>query len=190
MAHGAAGHTLMGGIPNVNQGIGRAVDRILRFQISASERLSTWQCSKAAPSSITSRTEGWFSLDIRSPDAAKVGAIEATVRQILNQVAAETGTTLTLEPVQLTPGGQIPGAAESPLVTTSAVDRSPTGADGGVERRRIVEHERRHRWRNACHRPWRRTWRTSGGAWEFADIPAMVRSAKHVVLLAATIGAK
>ena len=190
-AHGPAGHTLMGGIPNVNQGIGRAVDRILQVPQNPRERTVINVAMLTSGAVFNHKPdEGWFSLDIRSLDAAKVEAIEATVRQILNQVAAETGTTLTLEPVQLTPGGQIPGAADSPLVTTSAAIARHLGLtavlnDAGSSNMNVAI---------AGGTPAIGIGGERGGfraeAGEFADVPAMIRTAKHVILLAATIGAK
>src|SRR5205085_7116211 len=40
VAHGPAGHSLNGGVPNVNQGIGRAVDRLLALPEPAANKTS------------------------------------------------------------------------------------------------------------------------------------------------------
>lgn len=92
-AKGPGGHTLSGGLPNLNQGIGRAVDRILslpdarrtddsrtRINISILESGSVYNHKPDA---------GWFSLDIRSLDAGTIESIEGDVRQILAGVEAE-----------------------------------------------------------------------------------------------------
>ena len=52
--------------------------------------------------------------------AQTIESIEERVRAILDRVSTETGIQLTMEPFQLTPGGQVPGAQSSDLVTTAA----------------------------------------------------------------------
>jgi len=120
VARGPAGHTLNGGVPNVNQGIGRAVDRILQLPQDPSARSVVNVAMLQSGAVFNHKPDtGWFSLDIRSADGATVDTRETEVRAILDQVKSETGIAFSLDPVQLTPGGQIAGARESPLVTTS-----------------------------------------------------------------------
>ena len=63
---------------------------------------------------------GWFSLDLRSMDNEILASIEEDVRSILGEVSDETEIELEMEPFQLTPGGQIPGARDSDLVLAAA----------------------------------------------------------------------
>jgi hypothetical protein len=67
---------------------------------------------------------GWFSLDLRSLDPSTVEEMEAGVQKILAAVGEETGIRLRMEPFQLTPGGQLPGARDSLLVRTSEIPAS------------------------------------------------------------------
>ena len=134
VAHGPPGHSLRGGLPNVNQGIGRAVDRIL--QLPQPERFAD-QGTVINISILSSGyrpfnhkpAEGWFSLDVRSLDAEVIEAIERDVDSTLAHVADETGIRFEMEPFQLTPGGQIPGARDSELVQTAAAIARQLGLD-------------------------------------------------------------
>jgi acetylornithine deacetylase/succinyl-diaminopimelate desuccinylase-like protein len=186
---GPAGHSLNGGVPNVNQGIGRAVDRILQLPQRPDERTVINVAMLQSGAVFNHKPDsGWFAIDIRSLDPAKVGAIETDVRKILAVVTAETTIAFALEPVQMTPGGQIPGARQSALVTTSeAIARhlglapalNGTGSSnmnvaiaGGTAAIGIGGERGGAR----------------AEAGEFADVAAMIRTAKHIVLLAATNG--
>jgi acetylornithine deacetylase/succinyl-diaminopimelate desuccinylase-like protein len=191
VAHGPAGHTLMGGMPNVNQGIGRAVDRILQLaQNPAAHTVINVAMLQSGAVFNHKPDEGWFSLDVRSLDAAAVAAIESQVSGILDNVRKETSITFGLEPVQLTPGGQIPGAVDSALVTTSvAIARhlglSPALNNSGSSNMNVAV---------AGGTPAIGIGGERGGAraeaGEFADIPSMIRAAKHIVLLAVTMAVK
>lgn len=191
VASGPAGHTLMGGLPNVNQGIGRAVDRILQLPQNPAERTVINVAMLQSGAVFNHKPEnGWFSLDVRSLDGDKVAAIESRVREILDVVSRETSVRLALEPVQLTPGGQIAGAEGSALVTTSvAIARhlglTPTLNNAGSSNMNVAI---------AGGTPSIGIGGERGGAraeaGEFADIPAMTRATAHIVLLAATIGSK
>ena len=186
---GPAGHSLNGGVPNVNQGIGRAVDRILQLPQQPGERTVINVAMLQSGAVFNHKPDtGWFSLDVRSLDPSKVVTIESDVRGILAAVTKETTITFALEPVQTTPGGQIPGARESALVTTSeAIARTlgltPALNDTGSSNMNVAI---------AGGTPAIGIGGERGGAraeaGEFADIPAMIRTAKHLVLLAATIG--
>jgi acetylornithine deacetylase/succinyl-diaminopimelate desuccinylase-like protein len=189
VASGPAGHSLNGGVPNVNQGIGRAVDRILQLPQRPDERTVVNVAMLQSGAVFNHKPEsGWFSIDIRSRDPDKVDAIESKVREILAAVTKETTIAFALEPVQMTPGGQIPGARQSALVTTSeAIARhlglAPALNDTGSSNMNVAI---------AGRTPAIGIGGDRGGAraeaGEFADIAAMIRAAKHVVLLAATNG--
>ena len=73
IASGPGGHTLSGGLPNVNQAIGRSVDRILSLPDAArtDDSRTRINISVLQSGSVFNHKpeEGWFSLDIRSMDA-------------------------------------------------------------------------------------------------------------------------
>ena len=111
-------------MPNVNQAIGRAVDRILSLpQPPASDnpRRTILNVAMLQSGAVFNHKpdSGWFSVDMRSLDAEVIAANEAAVRRIVTEVASETGLTLTMQPVSRTPGGQIAGADTSLLVRAS-----------------------------------------------------------------------
>jgi len=192
MALGPPGHSLGGGLPNVNQGIGRAVDRILSLHIAAkaAARRTVVNVGIIQSGAVFNHKpeKGWFSLDIRSLDMPVIAELESAVREILDGVAAETGITFQMEPFQLTPGGQIPDAVNSPLVQTAvAISRylgyQPRIGNDGSSNMNIAI---------AGGTPAIGLGGSRGGKRgfpdEWADIPAMVRSAKHVFLLAVIMG--
>jgi acetylornithine deacetylase/succinyl-diaminopimelate desuccinylase-like protein len=193
VAHGPPGHSLGGGLPNVNQGIGRAVDRILQLPQPAreAEQRTIVNVAMLNSGSVYNHkpATGWFSLDIRSLSAPVIEEIERDVRATLAEVTRETEIRFEMEPFQLTPGGQIPGARESALVRTSAAIAAHLGlgeaalSNAGSANLNIAI---------AGGTPAIGLGGERGGArgqpTEWADVPAMMRSARHVVLLAATRG--
>jgi acetylornithine deacetylase/succinyl-diaminopimelate desuccinylase-like protein len=189
---GPPGHSLRGGLPNVNQGLARAVDRILGLPLPDREEgnrtvvnisiLRSGEVFNHKPES------GWFSLDVRSLDPFVVTEIETRVRRTLQEVGRETDTELEMEPFHLTPGGQLPGARESELVRTSAaiarfLGFEPTLTDAGSSNMNLPIARGTPAIGLGGERGGRR-----GFADEWADVPAMIDTAKHVVLLAATVG--
>ena len=192
VASGPAGHSLNGGVPNVNQGIGRAVDRILQLPQPARYRdrrvvinvamLQSGAVYNHKPES------GWFSLDVRSLDEARVNEVEADVRTILARVTDETTIAFTMEPTQMTPGGQIDGLRDSPLVTTAAaisthLGYAPQLGDAGSSNMNVALGQGTAAIGIGGERGGQR-----GFADEWGDIPQMMRTAKYLMLLAATIG--
>jgi acetylornithine deacetylase/succinyl-diaminopimelate desuccinylase-like protein len=192
VAQGPGGHSLNGGVPNVNQGIGRAVDRILQLPQPANHRdqrvvINVAMLQSGAVYNHKPET-GWFSLDVRSLDGARVEEVETAVRGILDQVTRETTIAFAMEPTQLTPGGQIPGMRESPLVTTAAAISKHLGYDAelgnaGSSNMNVALGQGSPAIGIGGERGGQR-----GLADEWADIPQMVRTATFIVLLAATIG--
>jgi acetylornithine deacetylase/succinyl-diaminopimelate desuccinylase-like protein len=130
-------------------------------------------------------SSGWFSLDLRSMQGEVVHEIEAEVRTVLKQVEEETGIRFEMQPVATLDGGQAPGAKESRLVLLAVeVSRylgyhpivSPKGCCNmsipiSQGRLAIGLHGVRGGQRAT--------------AKEWASIPAMMRTAKCVALLAA-----
>ncbi len=193
VGHGPAGHSLNGGLPNVNRGIARAVDQILGLPHPERYRDRRTVVNVAVLNSgrvFNHKPEtGWFSLDLRSLDAAVLAEMEQEVRAILEEVGRETETRLEMEPFSLTPGGQIPGARDSELVRASvAIARhlglgEPQLSDAGSSNLNIAI---------AGGTPAIGLGGERGGGRgtpdEWADVPAMMRTARHVLLLAATQG--
>jgi acetylornithine deacetylase/succinyl-diaminopimelate desuccinylase-like protein len=192
VAEGPPGHTLRGGMPNVNQAIGRAVDRILSLPAASNTddtrtRLNISMLQSGAVFNHKPAT-GWFSLDIRSMEAPVIESIEADVRSVLEDVSAETGIGLTMEPFQITPGGRIPGALESRLVRTAQdVSRhlgyEPTMSESGSANLNVAIGAGTSAIGLGGSRGGDR-----GLATEWADVDGMMRTAKHVLLLAAVLG--
>jgi acetylornithine deacetylase/succinyl-diaminopimelate desuccinylase-like protein len=192
VAEGPGGHSLNGGVPNVNQGIGRAVDRILQLpqpEKYRDQRVVVNVAMLQSGAVYNHKPEnGWFSLDVRSLDGARVEEVEAAVRGILEQVTKETTIRFTMEPTQLTPGGQIPGIRESPLVTTAAAISKYLGYDAelgnaGSSNMNVPLGHGSPAIGIGGERGGQR-----GFADEWADIPQMTRTARFIALLAATIG--
>ncbi len=188
VGEGPPGHSLGGGLPNVNQGLARAADRILEWSRPHQdpENRTTVNISILRSGEVFNHkpAEGWFSLDLRSLDARTVEEMEEAVTGILQQVSEETGVTLQLDPEHLIPGGQIPGARESTLVRSSeAVARQlgldPTFNPAGSSNMNVAVSRGVHAIGLGGSRGGAR-----GEAEEWADVPAMMRTAEHVYLLA------
>lgn len=191
-AEGPPGHTLRGALPNVNQGIARAVDRILSLPWAAmdDDTRTRMNVSILESGSVYNHkpADGWFSLDLRSMEAGILEEMESDVERVLNEVSAETGIGLTMEPFQITPGGRIPGALESDLVTVAAaVSRSmgyeATLSESGSANLNVAIGGGTPAIGLGGSRGGDR-----GEPTEWADIDGMMRTAQHVVLLAATLG--
>lgn len=209
---GPGGHTLGGGLPNLNQGIGRAVDRILslpdarrgdasrtRINISILESGSVYNHKPES---------GWFSLDIRSLDAGTIVGIESDVTRILKEVENELAreavatpgaapsaktpleppVTFTLVPFQLTPGGQVSGAQTSDLVqSASAISRylgyDASLSNSGSSNMNVAVGQGTLAIGLGGSRGGER-----GQPGEWADIDGMMRTAKQVFLLSVLMG--
>ena len=192
VADGPPGHTLSGGMPNLNQAIGRSVDRILSLPAASSTdesrtRLNISMLQSGAVFNHKPAT-GWFSVDIRSMEAPVIDDIEREVRSILESVSAETGIGLTMEPFQITPGGRIPGALESRLVRTAQAVSRHLGYEAGMSESGSANLNVAI----GAGTPAIGLGGSRGGdrglASEWADIPGMMRTAKHVLLLATVLG--
>ena len=192
IADGPPGHTLNGGLPNVNQAIARSVDRILSLPAASSTDVTRTRLNVAMLQSGAvfnhKPDSAWFSLDIRSMEADVIDTIERDIRSILAEVSAETSIALRMEPFQLTPGGRIPGALESHLVQTAqAISRhlgyEPQMSESGSSNLNIAI---------GAGTPAIGLGGSRGGdralATEWADIGGMMRTAHHVLLLAAMLG--
>ncbi len=189
-AYHQGGHTLTGGLPNVNQGIARAVDRILAIPQPPANTRSVLNISMIRSGDVVNRKpdSAWFSVDIRALEAPAILHNEAAVRAVLDSVSRETGTRFDLRPLQQTAGGQIAGADTSKLVRASvdiakALGMTPQLGIAGSSNLNVAIAGGTLAIGMGGER---------GGAraepGEFADIPSMLRSAKFVARLAAVMG--
>jgi acetylornithine deacetylase/succinyl-diaminopimelate desuccinylase-like protein len=194
VATGPPGHSLNGGVPNVNQGIGRAVDRILQLPDPERHKADRVVVNVAMLQSGAvynhKPATGWFSLDVRSLVAGRVEEVEAEVRRILAEVTNETTIQFTMEPFQITPGGQLPGFRESAIVTTAEAISRHLGYQGqlgnaGSANLNVPLGQGTPAIGIGGERGGQR-----GFPDEWGDIPQMMRTAKYVALLAATMGMK
>ncbi|MBC52437.1 MAG: peptidase dimerization protein [Gammaproteobacteria bacterium] len=191
-AEGPSGHTLNGGLPNVNQGIGRAVDRILQIDDPQRydhrrTRLNVAMLNSGAVFNHKPET-GWFSLDMRSLDPEHIESMEQQVRQILADVTDELGISFRMEPFSMMPPGQIEGARDSDLVQTSLaisdyLGSSPTLSDAGSANLNVAIAGGTLAIGISSERGGQR-----GFADEWASIEVMQRTAKNAFLTAVTLG--
>ena len=194
IATGPPGHTLRGGLPNVNLAIAKAVDGILSLPAAGSTdesrtRLNVAMLQSGAVFNHKPET-GWFSIDIRSMEADVIEGIEADVRGILARVSDETGIGLELEPFQITPGGRIPGARDSELVRTAEaislhLGYEPSMSESGSSNLNVAIGDGTPAIGLGGSRGGER-----GQPGEWADIDGMMRTAEHVLLLAVTLGGR
>ncbi|MCC3860174.1 M20 family metallopeptidase [Pseudemcibacter aquimaris] len=191
-AYGPSGHTLNGGTPNLNQGIARAVDRILQIpepQIYNDRRTRLNVAVLNSGSVFNHKPEhGWFSLDVRSLDLEHIQSMEEKVRKILDDVTWELGIKFEMEVVSDTPPGQIDGALESSLVQTSRaisnyLGNDPRMSNAGSANLNVSIAGGTLSIGISSSRGGRR-----GYPEEWADITVMQRTAKNVFLTAVTIG--
>lgn len=192
IVNGPPGHSLGGGTPNVNQGIGRAIDQILNVPISQEmkDRRTIMNVGKIESGNVFNHKpeEGWFSLDIRSLDAETIAYLEKQVDEILVKVGAETGTTLRKEPFQITPGGQIPGFSDGELVNLAKsvslmMGFEPRLSNSGSSNMNVALGAGKPAIGLGGERGGRR-----GFEDEWADIGAMLRAAVQVLLIGALYG--
>jgi len=71
--------------------------------------------------------EAWFKVDMRSMDGDILTRIGEQVRQISEEVAQETGATVSFEVETDIPGGQLPGAREHKLTQTAVAALESVG---------------------------------------------------------------
>jgi acetylornithine deacetylase/succinyl-diaminopimelate desuccinylase-like protein len=189
VAHGQGGHTEESGPYTVNRGIARAVELILGLPQPGMHddtyinvaMIRSGEVYNHAPSS------GWFSLDIRSMQPEVLADIEDGVGAVLDRVTAETAIRFDMEPVTAIDGGQVPGAGESRLVLLAIEVSRSLGIEPAVSPKGCcnmsvpVAHGQLaiglHGERGGE--------RATPDEW--ASIPAMMRTAKHVFLLATAV---
>lgn len=191
VARGQGGHTLEPGVPNINHGIARAVDRILELAPPDKGADTTAWLNIAVLDSgsvYNHKPEaGWFSLDVRALDTGEMAALEQQVDEVLDQVTRESGVGFTREAVTAIPPGQIPGAKDSALVRYSlAISRhlgtEPRLSNTGSSNMNIAVAGGTPAIQIGSERGGRR-----GYPDEWADIETLQRTASHVFLLAVAL---
>ena len=194
IATGPPGHTLRTGMPhqpNVNQGIGRAVDRILQLHQplihdALRTRINVGMIQSGKVFNHKPDT-GFFSLDIRSLDEQIIKEIEIDVKSILRKVSVETKIKFDMEPFQIMKAGQIDGFLTSPQVQTAVAASKFLGyeaslSNSGSSNMNVAISQGIPAIGLGGSRGGER-----GFAGEWADIDAMMYTAKHVFLYANTL---
>lgn len=187
VANGAGGHTEEDKDPTVNQGIARAVDRILALPHADQYDHTFINIGIIRSGEVYNHkpSSGWFSLDLRSMQGEVIQKIETEVKKVLTQVEEETGIRFEMQSVASLDGGQVPGARESRLVQLAIEVSRHLGYDPVISARGCcnmsipVSHGRLAIGLHGVRGGQRAT------AAEWACIPAMIRTAKYVTLLAA-----
>ncbi|WP_116367089.1 M20/M25/M40 family metallo-hydrolase [Parahaliea mediterranea] len=192
-ARGEGGHTLEGGTPNINQAIGRAVDRLLQLPLPApvDGAAVAWLNVAVLDSGavFNHRPEtGWFSLDVRALEAGHLAMLEDDVRRTLAAIEAELPVSFALEAVSTLPPGQIAGARESQLVRSAEavshyLGSSPRIDNRGSSNMNIAVAGGTPAIQIGSERGGRR-----GYPQEWADIPTLQRTSRHVFLLSVILG--
>jgi hypothetical protein len=193
-AHGPEGHTVQGGLPNVNQAIARAVDAI--FSLPEPKRFRDRETAinvavlRSGEVFNHKPATGWFSVDVRSRDRSTVELVGKKIRRIVDRVGRETGIRLEMEPDFHSLGGTIAGARDS-VLTRAAVAASrylgyqPELSEQGCCNMRVAVaggtlaiglHGDRGGGR--------------GTADEWANLPDLMNAARQVVLVAAAVGGR
>jgi acetylornithine deacetylase/succinyl-diaminopimelate desuccinylase-like protein len=190
-AEGPEGHTRSTG-PNVNQAIGRAVDQILSldYPVRFADDQTFINIAILQSGAVFNHkpASGWFSLDIRSLKGDITDAIEMDVRKILEKVGNETNIKMRMETEMAIPGGQIPGAIDSPLVQNSvAIARylgvEPTLSNASSSNMNVAVGAGTLAIGLGGERGGDRATAT-----EWASIPVMINTARHVALLGIIMG--
>ncbi|GAB3286730.1 M20 family metallopeptidase [Parahaliea aestuarii] len=191
-AYGSPGHTLHGGLPNVNQAIGRAVDRILMLSppLDSNGDLARLNIAVIESGRVFNHkpASGWFSLDIRGLTEEIIGRLEAGVQRELAAIESELDVRFELEAITNTPPGQIPGARESALVRNAQaisayLGSEPTLSNSGSSNMNIAVAGGTPAIQIGGERGGRR-----GFADEWASLDVLQRTARHVFLASVTLG--
>lgn len=186
-ALGSGGHTQQDDLSNTNLAIARAVEAVLALPHPGlhDDTFVNIGIIKSGTVFNHKPESGWFSLDLRSMRRETVEEMENDIRALLARIATGTGVDLEMEPVMTIDGGQIPGARDSDLVALATEVARHLGIEPEVSHKGCcnmavpVGHGRLaiglHGERGGG--------RATAGEW--ADIPAMMRTARFVTLMAA-----
>jgi tripeptide aminopeptidase len=117
---GPKAHTLMGEGPNVTKGIAQAVNQIWQLDrvLEPDEVRVYLNISMMGAGHVFNHRhdDGWFSVDIRSPNNTNLENMRERVLNVLKTVAEEQELGYWIEDFQKGPAGLIPGSRESDLV--------------------------------------------------------------------------
>ena len=111
---GPKAHTLRGPGPNITKGVAKAIPRVFSLPIPENSYLNI---SMLGAGKVFNHRgdDGWFSVDLRSLENSVIEEMKAKIMKIADEVAVEEELEAWIEPVVVTPAGQIPGARNSPL---------------------------------------------------------------------------
>ncbi len=189
VASGPPGHTLSGGrpdMPNVNQAIGRAVDQILQLPhpIAYNDQRTRINVGMISSGNVFNHKpeSGYFSLDIRSLKEEIIEDIEKEVRSILLEVSTQTKIQLDMEEFQIMKAGQIEGFKDSPMVKAAEAVSEKLGyeaslSNSGSSNMNVAISQGKPAIGLGGNRGGQR-----GFPDEWADVEAMMNTAKHVFL--------
>lgn len=183
VANGTLGNTEENWLPNVNKAIARAVDNILTLSHPEDTFINVGMIHSGTTYNYKPES-GWFSLDLRSISKEDIQDIESNVKEILHRVSQETDVKFQIEKTITLEGGQIPGAKESYIVQLASTIASDFGYQAEVTPKgccnMIIPISQGH---HAIGLHGERGGQEAT-AEEWASIPAMLRCAKFVLLLA------
>jgi len=111
---GPKAHTLRGPGPNITKGVAKAIPRVFALPIPENSYLNI---SMLGAGKVFNHRgdDGWFSVDLRSLENGVIEEMKTKIMKIADEVAVEEELEAWIEPVVVTPAGQIPGARNSSL---------------------------------------------------------------------------
>jgi len=124
------GHSLSSrGKPSAARSLARAIDRLYNEIEIPAEPRSVMNVGMLGGGTVVNAiaAEAWFKVDMRSMDGDILTRIGEQVRQISEEVAQETGATVSFEVETDIPGGQLPGAREHKLTQTAVAALESVG---------------------------------------------------------------
>ncbi|NLN18764.1 MAG: M20/M25/M40 family metallo-hydrolase [Firmicutes bacterium] len=124
------GHSLSSrGKPSAARSLARAIDRLYNEIEIPAEPRSVMNVGMLGGGTVVNAiaAEAWFKVDMRSMDGDILTRIGEQVRQISEEVARETGATVSFEVETDIPGGQLPGAREHKLTQTAVAALESVG---------------------------------------------------------------
>lgn len=120
---GPGAHTMQSrGVPNPNQAVAKAIDRLSRIPLP-SEPIEKWtilnigMIGGGRVRNAVSQ-ESFFTIDLRSADQTELEKAQRKIKTICQEVASEVGVELEMDLNESSRAYQIPGAGESDLVKT------------------------------------------------------------------------
>jgi acetylornithine deacetylase/succinyl-diaminopimelate desuccinylase-like protein len=115
---GPGGHTRSRTPPySATLPLARSISRIYELEVPRSPS-SNLNIGMLGGSEVVNAkaSDAWFSLDLRSTSNEVIADLEAKVKQIIEEEAKKTGTTVKIDVISSSPSAQIPGHRDSALV--------------------------------------------------------------------------